>query len=625
MKTFIFSLITIFISVTTFSAVTPTYDDISIPMTDGQVLSADVFIPSGVDSAEVILIQTPYNKNSFEVSLPFRIWSNALLNAQPFIFVTVDWRGFYGSAAAADANADRGQDAYDVCEWIVSQSWHKDRIGTWGPSALGVIQYKLIEKNHPNHTCAVPQVATGGQGYEEYFYGGVLEEARLEQLDALGYGVSATVLANPYDSYLWDYAENLNWFADDIKIPTLQQGGWYDHNIDKMMTFYKDSRTYADASVQNEQWLLVGPWVHGGSGAAYMGSSVQGELSYPTAEFKTDSMALQFFEYYLLDSANGWDATPKITYFDMGGTNSWLSSNSDDIASTTNNVLYLDQNQGLISGLGVSSSSFVSDPSDPSPTIGGATLNTNLDQGPYDQSTLDSRSDVIYFESDVLAESVTVTGRIQLDLWISADQADCDIAVRLVDHYPTGESMLITDGIKRMRFRNNDYTQAGEEFMSPGEVYQVQVDLPFLRYTWQAGHQIKIYISGNHSTRFNVNLQDGGTMYQNGTGNTANISVHHNSTYPSKIILPGSNPTLAIESHQAKSFNIYPNPVKNQIYLDCPFVWENVVIYNLQGQAQVLTSLNQNQIQLNHLSPGLYVIQLTDENGQTYHQKFVKE
>jgi uncharacterized protein len=137
---------------------TPTYNDILIPMRDGEFLSADVYIPSNITEGEVVLVQTPYNKNNFSLGLPLGIGQN--LDDQPFIWVIVDWRGFYGSAAAATADMNRGEDGYDVCEWIVDQAWHKDRIGTWGPSALGKIQYDLAFQHHPNHTCAVPNGRT---------------------------------------------------------------------------------------------------------------------------------------------------------------------------------------------------------------------------------------------------------------------------------------------------------------------------------------------------------------------------------------------------------------------------------------------------------------------------------
>jgi predicted acyl esterase len=125
-----------------------------------------------------------------------------------------------------------------------SKRWHKDRIGTWGPSALGGVQYNLCAEDHPNHTCAVPVVAHGWQAYDAYFTGGVLEEARLSQLDALGYGLSPLIMANVYYNNTWIFAEAASWYADDINIPTLQIGGWYDHNIDIMMDFYKDAQKF---------------------------------------------------------------------------------------------------------------------------------------------------------------------------------------------------------------------------------------------------------------------------------------------------------------------------------------------------------------------------------------------
>jgi len=218
------------------------------------------------------------------------------------------------------------------------------------------------------------------------------------------------------------------------------------------------------------------------------------------------------FQYYLLDNPNNWQNTDLITYFDMGGSDQWLNSNATSIEATGTDILYLNANGQLTSGLGVANSTFICDPSDPSPTIGGATLHGSLDQGPFDQNSLDSRTDILTFSSATLTQDITISGQVSVDVYVSSDQADGDIAIRLTDVYPNGNSMLITDGIQRLRFRNGDYTSSGEEFLTPGEVVMATIELPFTHYTWKAGHQIKIYVSGNHAIRFNVNLQDGGTM-----------------------------------------------------------------------------------------------------------------
>ncbi|GAB5416040.1 MAG: CocE/NonD family hydrolase [Crocinitomicaceae bacterium] len=603
-------LAALLVSLGSFAQLTPTFDDISIPMRDGEVLSADVYIPAGADSCEVILIQTPYDKNLFEASMPLGIGLN--LDSQPYAFVIVDWRGFYGSSGADLSNFERGEDGYDIIDWIVQQPWHLNNVGTWGPSALGGVQYQTAREQHPNHTCAIPVVAHPEQAYESYFYGGCLEEARLYQLDALGYGLSPVVLANPYMNSIWQFSAANSWYPSDIHIPTLQIGGWYDHNISRMMDWYEATRNSALSTVQDEQWLLVGPWVHGGTGIAFVGSSIQGELTYPNAEYVNNDMALDFFDYYLLGAANGWDLTDKITYYNMGD-DTWLSSNATTIDLPLNDVLYLNDN-GILSSEdnGLSSTSFNSDPNNPSPTIGGATLSTGLDQGPYDQVALDARNDVITFQSGVLYADASISGEAVVDLNISSDQPDCDIVVRLVDVYPDNRSMLINDGIQRVRFRNG-YSQGDESFMTPGQVYNVQVTLPFTNYTWKAGHRIKIYISGNSDTRWNVNLQDGGTMYQPGTGNVANITIHHDQNNSSYILLPGSNSSLSTQELNEKPIRIYPNPAAESVNIEGA-TNPSYILYDAKGQ--IILEDSGNQLNTQAVASGWYLLQINGDNVQ---------
>ena len=326
-------------------------------------------------------------------------------------------------------------------------------------------------------------------------------------------------------------------------------------------------------------------------------------------------MAWDFFNYYLLDSVNNWQNTPKITYYELGN-NVWHTSNADDIAIPQTDLLYLGYANELTSAPSVGFTSFVSDPSNPTPTIGGATLNAALDQGPYDQTSLDARTDLSIFESGVLPQDVSVTGTILLNLYVSSSQPDCDIAVRLTDHYPTGESMLITDGIKRLRFRNG-YTQADEAFMTPGIIYSVQVELPFTNYTWKTGHKIKLYFSGNNAIRWDVNLQDGGTMYTNGTGVSGTITIHHDATHPSHIVLPGNNDFLGINDEvMVEAVEVYPNPTSDVLY----FSSENVTSFNLtdlSGKTLLSGVPTAQGVTLNHLANGTYLIRLKTMNGST--------
>ena len=134
----------IFLGFKVFSQMTPTYI-VNIPMRDGKNLSADVFVPNGASTFSTILIQTPYNKNNFRNGLPLGYLQN--LNSSPYAWVVVDWRGFYGSSSALVSQPNRGQDGYDVIDWIVAQTWSNGKVGSWGPSALGGVQYNTMKEN----------------------------------------------------------------------------------------------------------------------------------------------------------------------------------------------------------------------------------------------------------------------------------------------------------------------------------------------------------------------------------------------------------------------------------------------------------------------------------------------
>lgn len=611
-------LVLCFIGWNTFSQLMTPTQVVSIPMRDGKSLAADVYIPSGCTDCPTILIQTPYNKNLFRIGLPLGTVQN--INASPYVWVVVDWRGFYGSASAAVSQANRGEDGYDVIEWISAQSWSNQKVGTWGPSALGVIQYQTMREQHPNHICAVPIVAHPQTHYEGYYYGGALEKARLEQLDNLGYGLSPFVLGNPYYSNIWQFAENNSWYPGSIQIPTLQIGGWYDHNIDRMMDWYKATRQQAVTNVQDEQYLLVGPWVHGGFGTANVGSGQQGELSYPNAAFKSDSMARDFFAYYLRNVSNGWNQQAQVTYYETGK-NTWNTSNANDLTATGNTTLFLNQNEqlGLQTGTGTSLLDNV-DPRTPTPTIGGQTLHPDLEQGPYDQVSLLNRNDVAFFQTGILYDDVSISGRVACSLYVQSTQPDGDLVVRLLDIYPDGRHMLINDGIKRIRFRNGT-TQANEALLTPGTVVPVEVKLPFVNFTWKEGHKIGMIVSGNSSYRWDVNLQNGSTMYQAGDTNVADITIHHTSLYPSKIVLPGSNPSLGSEELALVELAIYPNPSAGEWTISGIGSEDEWNVFTTMGQ--LITSGKGQKVDLKQVSAGTYVIQVNTQN-QTITQLLMK-
>lgn len=610
---------------------TPIID--SVPMRDGRKLPVDIFLPAGWTSGPVILIQTPYNRVWFRFGMPLGIGVN--LNSSNYAFVTADWRGFYGGMQANYTGApSRGEDGYDIVEWIATQSWSNDTIGAWGPSALGKVQFQTAKEHPPHLTCICPLVAAPQFEYEEYFPGGCYRTEYVEQLDGLGYGMSPFLLSYPVHSNLWTFGvENPNFYPDSIAVPAFMIGGWYDHNITLMLDFFNAIRTQSPANVQNQHRLLMGPWAHGGNGSASVGSAQQGELFYNNAESWNDSLALLFFDYHLRGINNGWNATPTIQYYTMGS-NTWNSAATwPPVMQNVTLYMHTDTTMDNIAPVtSAGSISYLYDPNDPSPTVGGPTLRQDLDQGPFDQSdSVESRSDILTFTTAPLAQDMTITGSVVVHLEVSSDKFDTDFCVRMCDVYPTGESMLINDGVYRMRFRNGfDATDTAN--MIPGTHYFIDIELPATSITILQGHQLRIDVTSSNYPRFNRNMNTGQEMYPaplSTAGDTlvnpqvATNTVYTNSVYPSRVIIPCNTwPNGMTAQPAAPAIAVHPNPASAQqdrfISITTDGTTTNLItLCDAQGKVvmQMQSAAPVTKLDVSSLGPGLYLLNVTNDAG----------
>jgi len=597
----------------------------SIPMRDNKKLPADVHVPAGWTSGPVILIQTPYNRLLYRFGLPLGTGTN--IDSSDYAYVIVDWRGFYGGASSAYLGApSHGEDGYDIVEWIATQSWSNGQIGTWGPSALGKVQYQTAKENPPHLTCICPVVAAPQFEYQEYFPNGCYRTEYVEQLDGLGYGLSPFLLGNPVHSLVWQFgAENPNFYPDSIRVPALMIGGWYDHNTDLMIDFFSAIRSQSPANVQNQHRLLMGPWIHGGHSSATVGTSQQGELFYTNAVGWNDSLVLTFFDYYLRGIANGWNTSPYVQYYTMGE-NTWNTTPSWPPAGMTPVTLYFHSDTTIDAIVPASTNGSLSynyNPNDPSPTVGGPTLRQDLEQGPYDQTdSVESRNDILKFTTAPLMQDVTVSGNIVVHLEISTDKYDTDFCIRLCDVYPTGESMLVNDGTYRMRFRDG-YDAVDTSVMIPNQHYFVDIELPNTSITFLQGHQIRIDVTSSNYPRFNRNMNTGQAMYPgpiSTAGDTlvnpqiANNTVYTNSVFASRVIIPmNAWPNGIAEQNIVSPFMVSPNPAQQFITITNNSNEEtSYTLYDATGKLVLEKRSSQQSMQIETvtLSNGVYILQM---------------
>lgn len=536
-------LLCLTLSAAAFAATEMNVQTISIPTRDGKTLAADLWY-LGETPAEkpVILIQTPYNRLLYRLGkVPSEGGGAGFPESPNYNYVIVDWRGFYGSSDAAVPAYDRGLDGYDCVEWIAAQDWCNGKVATWGSSALGFIQFQTARHQPPHLVCCVPRVKSLRNEYSMYYYGGVYRKEHIESMQSLGLASTALVLAHPTHDAYWTLLETNGIHADEIAVPMLVVGGWYDHMPDSVLETFEELRTQSAAAVRSKHRLIFGPWLHGNLGALD-----QGELQYADAVDYDLPRSLQFLDFHVLGADNGWDTEPVVHYYRLGE-GGW--EGADSWTGVARQTMYLNLHAGGKLDTRTPGSSaadtFNYDPDDPTPALGGsrfAALNDDIEEGPIDLAPIEARGDVLVYSTGVLNEPLRINGSVNVELQISSDRTDTDFCIRLTDVFPDGRSMLMTQGIRRARFRNSYETAT---LLTPNEITPVTVELQDLALTIQAGHRLRIVVCSADYPHFDRNLNDGGEMYVDGPGLVAANSIYHQPGAVSRVALQVLAPTAA--------------------------------------------------------------------------------
>jgi len=182
---------------------------------------------------------------------------------------------------------------------------------------------------------------------------------------------------------------------------------------------------------------------------------------------------------------------------------------------------------------------FLYDPRRPVPTLGGRVMlpTTANAAGAVDQRPAEARDDVLCFTSPVLTEPLEVTGHVSLTLYASSSAPDTDFTGKLVDVFPDGRAIYLTDGIVRARYRNS---LAEPEPLTPGEPVKLTLDLSVTSNVFRPGHRIRLEVSSSNFPRFDRNTNTGGVIADEPAELAAAAvnRVLHGPDHPSQLILP---------------------------------------------------------------------------------------
>src|SRR5687768_6929256 len=275
---------------------------------------------------------------------------------------------------------------------------------------------------------------------------------------------------------------------EKIAVPTFLMGGWYDYYPrDTFRSFNRLRETAATPELRKRRKIIMGPWSHLISLAPTLGELDFGKPSH----LDVNALALRWFDLLLKGIDDGIDDEPPVTIFVMG-INEWRQENEWPLARTRYVDYYLhgtgkagtDPEDGVLSTRPPEDEppdTYVYDPNDPVPTVGG---NHSIcwwhafhviQPGPLDQRKVEERPDVLVYTTPPLDEALEVTGPIKLTLLAATDGPDTDWTAKLVDVHPDGRAFNLTEGVIRARFRKSFYRPP--ELLTPGEVFEYTIEL----------------------------------------------------------------------------------------------------------------------------------------------------
>ena len=523
--------------------------DLRVPMADGVELLADRYAPAaGGDRLPVVLIRTPYGRGGKDSRLYGEIFGT-----RGYQVVVQSCRGTFGSGGEWRPFQTDREDGLATIEWLRGQPWFGGRVGMFGPSYLGFVQWALAAEC-PEEIRALSMQVTASRPRDMIYPGGVFSlrtmlawtylvgsqakgvgDTRIKLLrplrlrkahDRLPLGdADGRVLGEPFaffqDLLRSERADAPLWAAMDVSdqvagvtAPTLSVTGWYDIFLLGQLADYQRLR-----QAGRRPQLVIGPWGH--SSLGWLGSTLRGTL--------------RLFDTHLRGIPCPELGCPVRVY--LMGADAWLDL-ADWPPAGTEHRLHL-QPGGRLAETGPIEGPvdrYRFDPRDPTPDTGG---NSDPGHGSSDNRKLEARPDVLTYTSDPLPADVDVVGQARAELFVRSSLEHTDFVARLCDvSGRRGTSKNVSDGICRL---------GPDTFeRQPDGTRRITVTLWPTAHRFKTGHRIRLQIASAAHPRYARNLGTGEPIATATTLRAAEQEVLHDPGHPSAIVMPlfrhGSQP-----------------------------------------------------------------------------------
>jgi hypothetical protein len=525
-----------------------------IKMRDGIRLYTMIFVPKDMNEPlPFLLTRTPYGIGGAPNVLNGYLKE---LTDDGYIIVFQDIRGRYKSEGKfvmqrplrdkSDPKAiDESTDTYDTIDWLLKNiSNNNGRVGVLGISYGGWLTVMAMIDPHPALK-AVSEQATPADMYlgDDFHHNGAFRLSygfeysfemeytnvdtvfKFDNYDTYEWYLKLGPLSNVNEKYFHNQLPTWNNFVNhpnydkfwqqqalvfqltNITVPNLNVAGWWDQE-----DFYGPMKTYdvlERTDNTNLNYLVVGPWNHGGWSRGEGKNLGKIEFDSPTSKYFREKIQAPWFTYFLKGKGNL--NQPEALSF-RTGSNTWETySEWPPRKNIVDKKLYFHKNGILAFDQPKIESdnefdSYVSDPDHPvpyrprpiEPTYG-------RDSRWYiwlveDQRFVHLRPDVLSWETEPLNEDVIIAGNVTANLFASTTGTDCDWIVKLIDVYPEeysknpsmgGYQLMVSNEVFRSRFRKSF---ENPEPVEPNKVNEYNIDLHSRDHCFNKGHKIMVQV-----------------------------------------------------------------------------------------------------------------------------------
>ena len=527
-----------------------------IPMRDGVRLYTQVYAPTqAAERLPILLIRTPYGTGQLN---PARLAASLPeLTADGYIIVSQDIRGRFKSEGdfvmlrqprdPKDKNAiDESTDTFDTIEWLLKNVPNNNgRVGMAGTSYGAWLTVMGMLDPHPALQAAVPQASPADMWMGDDFhhngafrlsygleYSYMMESSKeisdisgvIDRFDAYEWYLNLGPLSNANAKYFHNKLPTWNDFVNHpdydafwkrqafapwlnrVTVPTLNVAGWWDQE-----DFYGPLKIYEllerhDST--NKNFLVVGPWNHGGWSRGDGQKLGRIDFGSATAAYYRREVLARFLAYHLKRKGS-LDLPEALTF--RTGANEWVRH---DAWPPKRNVaarrLYF-QADGKLSfdppptTPAEAFDSYISDPANPVPyrprpidvRSGWTTWLVE------DQRFVDHRPDVLTWVTDPLKDDVVVSGKVVANLFASTTGTDSDWIVKLIDVYPEryqpdpkmgGYQLMIAGDVLRGRYHNSFEKP---EPIVPDSVTRFEIGFAANDHAFLKGHRIMVQVQSS--------------------------------------------------------------------------------------------------------------------------------